>query len=133
MKILHDEEGLGLVEIVVSMFMLALLAMAFLPFLIQSLTATKANTTLATATQVVAKQMDDLRLISPATCTSLTAFRDLATAVQDTTRHVTLSVQRSFTCPASLPATATVTIAVLDTSTNATLAKASTVVFVSGS
>ncbi|MFO7691343.1 MAG: type II secretion system protein, partial [Cryobacterium sp.] len=46
------EQGFGMIEIVVSMFLLALLSIAFLPLLVQSLQVSVQNARLATATQL---------------------------------------------------------------------------------
>lgn len=53
-----DDSGFGLIEIVVSMFMLALLAISFLPLLITALKASATNATLATGTQLVNQQLE---------------------------------------------------------------------------
>ena len=55
------ESGFGLIEIVVSMFLLGLLAIATLPLLIQSMTVTTTNSKIAFATQVVAQQLQRLK------------------------------------------------------------------------
>jgi type II secretory pathway pseudopilin PulG len=54
---LRSDTGFGLIEIVISMFMLAALAIAFVPILVQGLKQSAANTTLATATQLVNERM----------------------------------------------------------------------------
>lgn len=65
-----DDDGFSLVEIVVSMLLLALLALSFLPLVIRSLTTSSSSTTLATATRLVSEQMEIVR----ATTGSCTAF-----------------------------------------------------------
>jgi prepilin-type N-terminal cleavage/methylation domain-containing protein len=57
----RDDRGFGLIEIVVSMFLLGLLAIATLPLLIQSMTVTTTNSKIAFATQVVAQQLQRLK------------------------------------------------------------------------
>jgi len=52
-----NDAGFGLIEIVVSMFMLAILAIAFLPVLVEGLKQSVATSTTATATQLVAERM----------------------------------------------------------------------------
>jgi type II secretory pathway pseudopilin PulG len=59
------ESGLGIVEIVVSMFLLALLAVAFLPLLIQGMTASVRSATVATASQLLNQQLDRVRAVAP--------------------------------------------------------------------
>lgn len=68
---IHDE-GFGLVEIVVSMFILAIIAIAFLPLLIQGIKVAADNRTLATATQLIHDQIEQARAIG--TCDALAAF-----------------------------------------------------------
>jgi len=133
MRKLMEEEGVGLIEIVVSMFILGLLAVAFLPFLIQSYSTTRTNTTLATATQLLSKDLDTLRTsyASPTTCANLTAFAGQATTAVVDDRGVSLKVARSLTCTQNTAATVTVTVQVLNTATSAVVAQAKTKVYVS--
>ena len=135
-SITDDETGVGLIEIVVSMFIIALIAIAFLPFLINSFHATRANTTLATANQLLDQQFDQLRQLQPANCAAIEAFRSRADAsldrVVDTARNVTLTVTRTFTCPTNLAKSGSerMTITVVDSSTGAAVTSASTIVYV---
>jgi type II secretory pathway pseudopilin PulG len=68
-----DDSGLGIVEIVVSMFLLALLAVAFLPLLIQGMTASVKSATVATASQLLNQQLDAVREVAP-NCADVRAF-----------------------------------------------------------
>lgn len=68
----HDEDGFGLVEIVVSMLILGLIAIAFLPLLIQGVMVAQQNRTLATANQLIHDQIEQARSIG--TCDALAAF-----------------------------------------------------------
>lgn len=68
----HDDRGFGLVEIVVSMFVLGLIAIAFLPLLIQGVQVTAKNRVIAAATQLVHDQLEQARAIT--TCNGLVAF-----------------------------------------------------------
>lgn len=74
---LGPDAGFGLVEIVVSMFILALIAIAFLPLLIQGVQVTANNRSLATATQLVHDQLERARSLD--TCSALVAFEADAT------------------------------------------------------
>jgi Tfp pilus assembly protein PilV len=56
-----DDRGFGMVEIVVSMFLIALIALAFIPVLIQGMRISVANTSIATATQLVSQNMEQAR------------------------------------------------------------------------
>lgn len=59
------DEGLGLVEVVVAMFLLALVALALLPLLITGMNLAVANTTLAAATQLANDRMTAAQSSSP--------------------------------------------------------------------
>lgn len=67
-----EDEGFGLVEIVVSMLILAVIAIAFLPLLIQGVQVARQNQTIATATQLIHDQIEQARAIG--TCDALAAF-----------------------------------------------------------
>jgi type II secretory pathway pseudopilin PulG len=67
------ELGFGVIEIVVSMFLLALLAVAMLPLLIQSMRVASTNATIAVATQVVAQQLEQLTA-SGSSCSAVKTF-----------------------------------------------------------
>lgn len=64
------DDGLGLVEIVIALFLLALLAISFLPVLIQGLQLSVRNATLATASQLLNEELDRLAALD-GTCTAL--------------------------------------------------------------
>ncbi|CAN5138954.1 hypothetical protein BH09ACT3_BH09ACT3_06760 [soil metagenome] len=124
------EKGLSLIEIVVSMFLLALLALAFLPMIIQSLTLTRSNTTLATASQLVNRELDLARSQAP-TCAGLTSFAAAVVPVTTDQRGVALQPQRSVTCPASYPGTARFTSTVVISGTTTAVSSSVTLIFVS--
>lgn len=96
-----DDEGFGLVEIVISMFLLALLAVAFLPLLINALQASVRNSTAATATQLVSEQLDAVSLLGR-TCAALTAFEAASLPTTTDDRGSVYTAHRdAATCPAS--------------------------------
>lgn len=96
-----DEAGFGLVEIVVSMFLLALLAVAFLPLLIDAMRATVRNATAATATQIVSEQLDAVALI-PRTCAGLAAFESAVLPTTTDARGTVYTARRdAATCATS--------------------------------
>jgi Tfp pilus assembly protein PilV len=93
---LTDDEGFGLVEAVVSMLILATLAIAFLPLLITGLKQSATNSTQALATQLVSERMSLAQAAT--TCSALTLVAssasetdprgnvvDITTTVQDCT------------------------------------------------
>jgi Tfp pilus assembly protein PilV len=127
-----DESGISLVEIVVSMFLLALLAISFLPLIIQSLTLTSTNTTRATATQLVSADLESARLQTP-TCASLTTFAATAVATTTDRRGIVLQPRRAVTCPAAGAAgTAIFTSSVTRGTTLTVISKATTLIYVTG-
>ena len=109
------ETGFGLIEIVVSMFLLGLLAIAFLPLLVTSMKATVGNSTIATATQLVDQQMEQARAAGD-TCADLTAFGSSTLAVIDDSRGVRYQPSRTVaacpSAPTQYPRTVSVSVSV---------------------
>lgn len=123
----EDDEGFGLVEIVVSMFILALLAMAVLPILVQGLKQSSSNATLATGTQLVNQQLQLAQAKGP-TCTNV----ESAAGTQQLTDPQGVQLQVTTTvgsCPAGTGTVSVVASAVRQDD-GATIASASTLVFV---
>ncbi|KQV26100.1 prepilin-type N-terminal cleavage/methylation domain-containing protein [Yonghaparkia sp. Root332] len=108
-----DDAGFGLVEIVISMFLLALLAVAFLPLLVDSLRTTVRNATTATATQLVSEQLDAVSLLSR-TCAALAAFEGATVpTVTDERGTIYTATRNAATCPSSgYPLSVAVTVSV---------------------
>jgi hypothetical protein len=113
------------------MFLIALLAMAFLPLLIQSLKATTTNTSASIATNLVSQQLEQLRTV-PTTCSAVTTFLGADPAPVTDDRGVVLTIDRQLigTCPTVYPGTVRVRVAV--TSGGSTLSEATTLVMVTG-
>lgn len=107
------EGGLGLVEILVAMFLLALLSISFLPLLINSLQQSIRNATISTATQVLNEQLDAL-LASDPTCSAISAFEASAPGPTTDRRGVVYQATRVVPdCEAlTFPATITVDLGV---------------------
>lgn len=112
-KQLADSSGFGLIEIVVSMFLFALLAVAFLPLLIDALRATVRNATIATATQIMSEQLDTITLV-PRTCEAFESWEAEPLPVTVDSRGSEFQPQRAVTgCePGSYPAAVTIIISV---------------------
>ena len=70
---INDDKGFGMVEIVISMFLIAVLAVSFLPVLIGALRSSALNVTVATSTQMINEQMDAARG-EVSNCHELAAF-----------------------------------------------------------
>ena len=75
-----DESGFGVVEIVVAVFLIGLLAVAFLPILVQSVRVSATNSTLAEATQIVAQQLERVGA-SGSSCSAVKAMTSIRPAV----------------------------------------------------
>ena len=127
------ENGFGVIEIVISMFLLALLAAAFLPLLIQGLKQSAANATFVTATQLANDQIELVR--SATKCSELGLPTTTTTTTVVDPRNVTLSVVRtvgSLCAPiAENPVNVPVDVTVKRTDTGVVLATAHTLVFIS--
>ncbi|MEO5534690.1 MAG: hypothetical protein ABIR17_06105 [Pseudolysinimonas sp.] len=122
---LRDDDGFGLIEIVVSMFMLALLAIAFLPLLVTGLKQSAATATLATATQLVNTQMQKASAAN--TCSAATSLG----GVQSLTDPRGVVIQMTTVvggCPTGA-GTVSVTSTAIRNDTGTTLATGSTLVF----
>lgn len=124
------EAGFGMIEIVVSMFLLALLAVAFLPLLVNSMTTSVRNSSIATATQLVGKQLDELRAL-PSNCSAIDAFDDDPPATTTDTRGTVYELHREVgTCDSASPSTVEVRVWVAEPDTARPLSEAVTLVYV---
>ncbi|MGH1525679.1 type IV pilus modification PilV family protein [Leifsonia sp. L25] len=61
-----DEGGFGIAEVLVAMFLLAVIAVAIIPILVQGLRLSVQNATVATATQLANQQIEQVRGPRPA-------------------------------------------------------------------
>ena len=105
------DSGIGIVEIVIAMFLLALLATTSLPLFVSALKLSAGNSTVTTATELVDEQMTQARS-QTATCGALTAFAATATtAITDGTGK-SLTTTRTVSCPSTYPGTARFTATV---------------------
>ena len=94
------ELGLGLIEIVVSMFLIALIAIAFVPVLVSAIRSSEANSTTATAVRAVAEGVDQIRAAEPLTCGQLVTrgLVETLTDAQGETIQVTTTVPTAGDC-----------------------------------
>lgn len=93
-----DERGFGIIEIVVSMFLLALLILSFAPVLVNTIKFTARNTTIATAAQMAGKQIQAARAVrssasTPPSCNDIKLFLQGTLAPVVDPRGVTLQPQ----------------------------------------
>ena len=120
-----------MIEIVVSMLLLSLLAIAFLPMLVTSLRISVSNASLTTATQLLSEQMSELRA-QGTTCAALDAYRSsLPSEVDAGGRQFSQTVE--IDCSAvDHPTTVSVTVSVSTGDSALALAEATTLIFVTG-
>lgn len=107
------DKGFGLVEILISMFLLALLAVAFLPLLIDALRVSITNAKVATANQILSEQLDAIALL-PRTCAAYNAFESATLPAVADERGTTYQASRDVVgcTPAAYPAAVTITLTV---------------------
>jgi type II secretory pathway pseudopilin PulG len=124
-----DEGGFGMIEIVVSMFLIALVALAFIPVLIQGMRISVVNTSIATATQLVSQNMEQARKRGT-NCADLQYFADEDVAAVLDQRGVSFQPVRSVvTCTgtsADYPKTVAFHVTVSETGSDVELASATT-------
>ncbi|WP_104200499.1 type II secretion system protein [Cryobacterium sp. Y29] len=97
-----SESGFGVVEIVVAMFLIGLLAVAFLPILVQSVRVSDTNVTIAEATQVVAQQLERVGAAG-SSCSAVKAVTASVPAAVETKRgflqpHLRLNLPSTDVC-----------------------------------
>jgi prepilin-type N-terminal cleavage/methylation domain-containing protein len=123
------DNGVSLVEVVVAMFVLALLSLALIPALIASIKQSATNALLSSATQIVSARLDEARVQS-ATCSALTALAAANVPDVRDSSGISLHVNQQLgACPATYPGTVAITVSVIRTDTSAQLVSASTLVF----
>ena len=132
----HSQAGFGVIEIVVSLFLLALLTMSFIPLLINSQKIAGTNTTMATATQIVNQQLEGARAVrssssTPPSCLDVTNYLQVTLAPVVDPRGVTLQPQWGpTTCPSAYPGVVRVAMTVSRSGNSTPIASAVTFVFV---
>jgi type II secretory pathway pseudopilin PulG len=130
------EQGFGMIEIVVSFFLLSLLSLSFIPVLINSGKTSGTNTTMATATQIVNQQLEGARAVRSAAATSpscldITKFLQVTLAPVIDPRGVSLQPQWAATsCPTTYPGVVRVAVSVTRVGSVTPIASATTLVFV---
>jgi len=132
-----DDSGFGMVEIVVAMLMFALLAVSFLPLLIQGLQMSATNATRATATQVLHDRIEYAQS-QTLSCTALKSLlQGTSSPVVEDPRGISFDVVTDVaTCPtntALYPTTVVVDVKVLrhDALSDGPLSEAKTLIYVS--
>ena len=138
------DDGIGLIEIIVSMLLLALIAAAFLPVLATTVVQSARNVTVTSATQLVNDQLERARGVVT-TCAAATSFLsdapfdvvDLETGahvkgmlpVLDSRKTEVQVTKQIGACPSAYPGTLRVTVKVIRTDTRESVTEATTFVF----
>ena len=133
-RIARTDDGIGMLEIVVSMFLVALIAISFLPLLMNTLKSSAANTITNSATQLVASSMDKARVVTPATCSAVTTFASTVLPTVTDARGVVLQQNRQIvgSCPTSYPGTVAVRAWVTEYGKAIVLAESTALIYVTG-
>ena len=135
-KAFSEESGLGLMEVVISMSLLGILAISFIPVLTNSWKDTSTNTTIATATQIVNEKIEGARAVRSAAATSpscqdVLAFLNVTLAPVIDPRGISLLPQWSATtCPSSYPGVVRAQVLVTRPDKVTPVASAVTMIFV---
>ena len=122
------DEGFGMVEVLVSMLILAILSMALLPVLIMGLKQSATNSTLAAATQLVNDRIRAAQALGPV-CTSVATAAGMMTLTDPRGSELQATTVVG-SCPTGV-GTVSVTTTVVRVDTGDTLASATTLVLVS--
>ena len=135
-QLTHAEGGFGMIEIVVSMFLLGMLSISFIPLLINTSKGTGMNTTIATATQIVNQEIEGARAVRSPTattpsCFDVTNFLQVTLAPVTDPRGVTLHSQWDpASCPSTYPGVVRARITVTRVGYSDPVASATTLIFV---
>jgi Tfp pilus assembly protein PilV len=124
---LRSDAGLGLIEIVVSMFLIALLSLSIAPLLIQGMRTSADNATQAAATQLANDQVNRAQAAGP-DCSAVSALAGDHT-LTDAREVVLVATTEVDSCSAT-PAVVGVTTTVVRQDTGRTVATAETLVLV---
>jgi len=125
------DDGMGLIEIVVCIFLIGILAISFLPLFAQGMQLAARNATIASATQIANEQLE----IARGTATSCTAFTGpggygaSTPPVMSDARGSNYQATRSVSaCPATYPGVVQVTVSVSKVGAAGVLSSATTYV-----
>ena len=135
-EIRRDESGFGLIEVVVSMFLLGMMSVSFVPLLLNSWKDSGANTTIATATQIVNQQIEGARAVRSASsttpsCQDVLAYLQVTLPPVIDPRGVTLQPKwNTPTCPSTYPGVVRANVSVTRLGNSVPVASAVTLIYV---
>lgn len=135
-KFRQDEDGFGIIEVVVSMFLLGIMSVSFVPLLLNSWKDTGANTTIATATQIVNEQIEGARAVrstssSTPSCADVLAYLQVTLPPVIDPRGITLQPEWNATsCPPMYPGVVRASVQVSRVGVATPIASAVTLIYV---
>lgn len=135
-EVLSSESGFGVIEVVISLFLLSILSVSFIPVLVNSIKNTGSNTTIATATQIVNQEIEGARAVRSPTstapsCYDITQFLQVTLAPVTDPRGVTLLPKWDATsCPSSYPGVVRARVSVSRSGQTNPVAQAVTLIYV---
>lgn len=124
----HDE-GISLIEIVISMFMLALVAVAFLPLLANSVSLSSSSANLTSAAELADARMT-LGRSNAASCSTIRGLPQTETDTGD--GRILRTTSSAGACPTTFPGVVSFTATVTDLTSAKILTTAKTVIAVTG-
>ena len=129
-------DGIGIIEVLVSLSLLALISVAFVPLLINTVKNSAGNTTIATAAQIVNREIEGARAVHSPTatapsCYDVTQYLQVTLATVIDPRGVVL-VPRwdSTSCPSTYPGVVRARVSVTRSGQSSPVAQAVTLIFV---
>jgi len=126
----RDDAGFTLLEVIIAMFLLAIVVTGLIPALLGSLKLSAQNTNIATASQLVGQQIDVARS-GVATCAALTNYKNAVLPPVVDARGVSFQpIRNSVTCTAGTAGIAKVRVSVTLTGNPHVLATATTYVYI---
>lgn len=113
-KILDDDRGIGLVDVLVAMMLLAVVAASILPAITLAMRVSSNNVDYATASQIVDRELDKAQVDVPKTCAALQSLvGDVIGNSEPDPRGTVLTITRTLgSCPAVYPGVASYTVTV---------------------
>jgi len=131
-----SESGFGVIEVVISLFLLSILSVSFIPVLVNSIKNTGTNTTIATATQIVNQEIEGVRAVRSPTsttpsCYDITQFLQVTLAsVTDPRGVILLPKWDATSCPSSYPGVVRARVSVSRSGQANPVAQAVTLIYV---
>lgn len=122
------EKGVGLIEIVISMMLLAILATALIPVLVQGLRQAASSATLATATQLANNELEHVRTWTR--CADLTAGTSNVTDARGVVLAISTTVGGACVVSPENPVSVPVTVVVTRQDTGIVVTSTTTYLFI---